>query len=397
MHASQFTDTRSKDSGPREQDHGDETQSIAFDKSSTRLPECADTSENSPTFCLYSERPSNRSDDVIEDQRDCHLYRSFDMIFQLNQRAAEIRLLIDRIDRLILRSRSVGALSDRILCCLEDEMDLLAARILIRENHPIASILEHRELPGIGKLPSGFLENEGFYDVSTFVLDDPAGELSNTLFQEDAQHVSSAAVARLFTYDEAIGLLCLASDDPTRYCGGANTDLVATLADRIALGLRNAWDHERGRTAALYGKHPGLFSRALFDELLSKECYRALRYDGDFSLAAISWSCAHEDEGPLGDQVIDLLVNNVRCSDIAAQGDRVKLWMLLPNTDEEGAAVLVRRLFRFTADFFSDKISLHAGVARMSKQTTEPSALADCARRALESALSKDADPLVIH
>ena len=62
------------------------------------------TAVDSAVCDLYEDDPPAFSDN----EEDCRLIRSFDMIFQLHQRSEEIRSRLDHIDRLLLKSRTVS-------------------------------------------------------------------------------------------------------------------------------------------------------------------------------------------------------------------------------------------------------------------------------------------------
>ncbi|MEJ2718188.1 MAG: DUF484 family protein, partial [Deltaproteobacteria bacterium] len=180
--------------------------------------------------------------------------RSFDMIFQLHQRSEEIRSHLDKIDRILLRSRTLSGLTRQVIRTLERDLALIAVRILYRENHPIARFLTWDRPRGAGTIADGLFPNERFFDSEPFILDNPSGELGRGLFGESAHLVASAVLAGLCAEGEELGVLCLGSDDPVRYCGGMNTDLIVSLAEKISLGIRNAWDHEQTAHQALVGR-----------------------------------------------------------------------------------------------------------------------------------------------
>ncbi len=98
-----------------------------------------------------------------------------------------------------------------------------------------------------GIIPGHFLANESVTS-DPFILDDPSGDLAQTLFEEAAGVMGSAAVAYLCVDQQEVGPALLGSSDPRRYCGDMNTDLIAALAEKLALGIKNAWDHENAIT-----------------------------------------------------------------------------------------------------------------------------------------------------
>ena len=131
------------------------------------------TAVDSAVCDLYEDDPPAFADN----EEDCRLIRSFDMIFQLHQRSEEIRSHLDHIDRLLLKSRTLEGLVQRLITALEGEFDLTAARILFRQDHPVAEIFKCAAPIGTGITPPGFIERESLFPSGPFVLDDPNGDL----------------------------------------------------------------------------------------------------------------------------------------------------------------------------------------------------------------------------
>ena len=138
------------------------------------------------------------------------------MIFQLHQRTQELLALFDKIDTILLNSRTVSVLLDRIAAVLSEELDLVAVRALVRDDHPIASFLHCTDCSGVGYLPTTLLQNETLIGSDPFVLDNPHGDLCLSLFSDSAPAVASAVIATLSFHNDDLGLLCMGSDDPQR-------------------------------------------------------------------------------------------------------------------------------------------------------------------------------------
>jgi uncharacterized protein YigA (DUF484 family) len=341
---------------------------------------------------------SEQSDAILfDDEQNDQLLKSFDMIFRLQQRSEEIRCHLERIDHILLTSRSVNSLAESIIATLETELDLVAVRFLFKEDHPVASIFRRHESYGTGIISEDFLDNEGLFRGEPFVLDDPAGGLAHRLFGDAAALIASAAVAPLCHEDEELGLLCLGSDDPCRYCGGMNTELIASMSAKISLGFLNAWDHQNSARRAFTTGIDGVYTESFFNEYLEKEFNRSWRNGATFSLVALSWKSAYPDASPCPDpEVLDLLQGRLRSSDLAAQGEAVKLWVLLSDTDWAGAEIVGKRLIDMSMEHFNGDISLHIGIVEFSRSAPVCSTLLQYARSALDEALSYESDQIVI-
>ena len=353
--------------------------------SSSETPSGAGRSGADKSACHISEEgPSEYS----AERDDSRLIRSFEMIFQLHQRSEEVRTHLENVDRLLPGTRTVASLTEKLTTILESEFDLAVARILFRHDHPVAKVFRRTAPRGAGIIPPYVLENENLIPSGPFVLDDPNGRLSAGLFGEAALPLSSAVAANLCVDGDELGWLCLGSDDPNRYSGGMNTDLIATLADKVALGIQNAWDHESHARAALTGKVEAIYTESFFREYLAKEFNRSWRTHKVFSLMALSWPSSAPDLSV--SELTELIRAQIRSSDVAAEGDMVCLWILLPETDLDGARVVAERITRRVDDHLAQEIQLSFGMTCFSREMTAMPMLMDLANRLEEAVESKD-------
>lgn len=329
---------------------------------------------------LYENDPPEFADE----EKDCRLLKSFDMIFQLHQRSEEIRSHLENIDGLLLKSRALSGLGQILTAALESEFDLTAARILLRHDHPVAEVLKWGAPRGIGVIPPRFIEHESLLPCGPFVLDDPNGDLSCNLFGEAAPLLASAVVANLCVDENELGLLCLGSEDPNRYCGGMNTELIASLADKIALGIQNAWDHECRARESLVGCTDGIYTESFFREYLAKEFNRSWRTGKVFSLMALSWISSPE-AGSV-EEIAEQIRANVRSSDVVAHGAAARLWILLPETDLDGAKLVGERLTGRFMEEFDQEVMLRCGITSFGRDVTAVAMLINRAQAALEEA-----------
>jgi uncharacterized protein YigA (DUF484 family) len=347
--------------------------------------------------------PSCSCDEESTDDHDrsadrWDLLKSFDMLFRLHQRCEDIRGHMDKIDRVLLTARSIPGMTRRVIRFLEKDLDLVAARLLIREDHHIALLLRPDPPEGAVFVPPGFLQSEGLLDEAPFILDDPSGDLGQTIFGDDAQDVYSAVVAALPSEEEELGVLCLGSNDPLRFCGGMNTDLIAALAEKVSLGLRNAWDHERRVLNEINGQYDGAFSETFFRLLLQREFDRAWRYRRPFSVIAMAWewrSPAVADPRP-AIEVAGLLSTGFRSTDALAHADCGNFWVLLPETEEDGAAAAAKRVIELATAAYQGNLIVHAGVTGFSRAAAMPADLPAQARLALAQAQQSERDLVVV-
>jgi uncharacterized protein YigA (DUF484 family)/GGDEF domain-containing protein len=382
--------------------HSDHTQINDDAGGSPRIPRCPATPgpADTPSAAIHTAVDSAVCDIYEDDppafadnEEDGRLIRSFDMIFQLHQRSEEIRSHLDHIDRLLLKSRTLAGMMQRLIAALESEFDLTAARILFRPDHPVAEILEGAAQRGIGITPPGFIERDSLFPSGPFVLDDPNGDLSRSLFGEATPLLSSAVAANLCVDGNELGLLCLGSDDPNRYCGGMNTDLIASLADKIALGIQNAWDHESRARKSLVGLVEGIYCESFFREYLAKEFHRSWRSRNVFSLMALSWISSSADRS--FEEVAEQVRAQLRSSDVVAEDDSARLWILLPDTDVNGASAVAKRLSDVVGEFDQEAM-LHFGITAFSREATSVHTLMNQAQAALTEAVESRSSSMMV-
>ena len=217
---------------------------------------------------------------------------------------------------------------------------------------------------------------------------------ARSLFGEAATLLCSAVAANLSVDGNELGLLCLGSDDPNRYYGGMNTDLIASLADKIALGIQNAWDHESRARKSLVGCVDGIYCESFFREYLAKEFHRAWRSRNVFSLMALSWISCPTDRS--FEEVAEQIRAQLRCSDVAAEDDSARLWILLPDTDANGASVVAERLTRSVVEEFDQEVTLHFGITAFSSEATSVHTLMNRAQAALTEAVESRSSSIVL-
>jgi uncharacterized protein YigA (DUF484 family) len=353
-------------------------------------PAALHTAVDSAVCDIYEDDPPAFTDN----EEVCLLSRSFDIIFQLQQRSEEIRSNLDRVDRLLLKSRTVEGLVQKLIAALESDFNLTAARILFRPDHPFAELLKRAAPRGAGIAPPGFIEPEGLFSGAPFVLNEPNGDLSRSLFDEGTPLLSSAIVANLCVDGSEVGLLCLGSDDPNRYREGMNTGLIASLADKIALGIQNAWDHESRARKSLVGRVEGIYCESFFREYLAKEFHRSWRSRNVFSLVAICWPSS--PTSPTFEEIAAQIRAQLRASDVAAEDDSARLWILLPGTDIDGGSAVAERLSRSVAEEFDQEVMLHFGITAFSSEATSVHTLMNRAQAALTEAVESGSSGMMV-
>lgn len=196
-----------------------------------------------PRNPIYHSLHEYTANDCDEPGEKSQLERTTELlarILRAQSRFEQIRLNLENVDCMMLRSRSVQSLLKSVTRYLEDTLDLITVRVLIAANQEPAFLFERAPQGGGVISPEHCVSPEHVRILSI------SHEKERCLFFEDVSElVVSAAIADLVYEGRSIGVLCLGSHDPDRYTTLNNTAVIASLAKKITLGIMNAWDHEK--------------------------------------------------------------------------------------------------------------------------------------------------------
>jgi PleD family two-component response regulator len=165
-----------------------------------------------------------------------------------------------------------------------------------------------------------------------------------------------------------------------------NTDLIAAMAEKISLGILNAWDHETHVRNTLAGPIDGLYTEPFFMEYVHKELNRAWRTQRPFSILAVSWQSLPGCDSPLREEVHEFFLDNLRSADLVALGQTVDLWIVLPETDQQTAQTVAQRLASLSEEYFSEEFHVCFGITTFSRHAAVAWVMLEQARNALSAA-----------
>lgn len=322
------------------------------------------------------------------------LIRSFETLFHLQQKSDELRVHLEHIDTILIEARELPELIERVTDALERSFNLVAARVLFHREHPIAHTIELRRPLGGGLMPEHLIDADDVRYAEPFILDDPSGLLARGLFGHLVAGIGSATVASLRCEQDVFGVLCLAGSDPGQYCGGTDTAIVASLADRISRAILKTWDHEHRLHGGILSHLECLYSESFFMEALRWECRRAWRYGHPFHVLVLSWRTAEPSKPVSPSEIRCLIRTNLRSSDLPADfaGDRVAV--ILPHTCPDDVHSAFDRLAATIGETFEDEVVLLGGAACFSRKLRGPSHLLYSACEALAKAQPKSSHHL---
>ena len=161
--------------------------------------------------------------------------------------------------------------------------------------------------------------------------------------------------------------------------------LLSTMANQVALGLKNATEHQRIQELAITDELTGLHNRRAFQKVLDRELRRSKRYQKPLSLIMLDidgFKKINDTFGhQAGDKVLKFLAASlqgaVREIDFVARYGGDEFAVILPETKAEEAVILAERLKRMIKDCplaldgTHHTITLSAGVTDISKELVD--------------------------
>ena len=170
-------------------------------------------------------------------------------------------------------------------------------------------------------------------------------------FLRAAYEVRSEICVPLLKDGVVLGVLNVESDNRTPL-NENDLHLLNAIAGPITIAIDNARLHAQVKAMAMTDAVSGLFNRHAFEEMLTTEIQRAIRYGHQLSLIIFDIDSFKEYNDtwghPAGDERLRGTANLIRASqrkyDIAARYGGDEFAIILPNTDKEGARQFAKRL-----------------------------------------------------
>ncbi len=163
--------------------------------------------------------------------------------------------------------------------------------------------------------------------------------------------IRSSIYVPLIYKGKVFGTINLSSLKPRTY-GEWEREVMEQLAGQIAGAIMNAHLYEKLKHESRYDALTGVFNRRYFNERLDEEINRRSRHGGIFSLALCDLdffknyndSYGHVAGDMLLSEVGRLLKSSIRSNDLIFRYGGDEFIILLPDTDSDGAIVVVERV-----------------------------------------------------
>ncbi len=199
------------------------------------------------------------------------------------------------------------------------------------------------------------LSQRGVY-VTPDALADPALERQRQFLLDVGLH--SCAFVAIRSESELLGLLVVGDASPQRPFSPDEIGVLATLANQLALGVRNAQLYERARRRANEDSLTGLFNHRYLHGRLEQELERSRRSNQPLALCLFDLDKLKTFNDTYGHQAGDevlrfiatVLQQSLRSTDVAGRYGGDEFLVILPQSDEQGARLLLERLRRRIED-----------------------------------------------
>jgi len=210
------------------------------------------------------------------------------------------------------------------------------------------------------------------------------------------RRLRSGAFLPLVVENRVIGMLSVNATSETRIFSADEVNIFETVANQIAIGVRNARLYGRAKDRANEDSLTGLSNHRYLQERLDHEIARAERAGLPLAIVLLdlnNFKSFNDNFGhQAGDEVLRFVANAVtsclRTTDIAGRYGGDEFLVILPQADEGGARLLLSRLRRKVeqrndAGFPPIPIEMSAGIAVYPREADNKADLVAAADRAM--------------
>lgn len=190
------------------------------------------------------------------------------------------------------------------------------------------------------------------------------------------QRLRGCAAAAIMSEGQLLGSIIVGSTMDSRTFSPEQLGVLETIATQLALGVRNARLYERARERANEDSLTGLFNHRYLHGRLEQELMRAGRSTQPLAIVLFdlnNFKAFNDNFGhQAGDEVLrfmaTILTRSLRATDIAGRYGGDEFLVILPQSDEQGARLLLDRVRQrigeqAEAGFLPIPIELSAGIA----------------------------------
>ena len=250
------------------------------------------------------------------------------------------------------------------ICVFDEEENALRVVALVKMNK--------KHLNSLIQIGTGAAGNAAL-NRKPIIIDDYSTWDDKLAKFEDA-HIRSAMVTPLMIGDRLLGTVGICHISPHKNFSKEDLHLLSLFAQHASIALDNVMLFERIKELARIDEVTGLLNRRSFVERAEYEINRAKRLNNPLALAMIDLDnfkqvndrFSHQVGDKVLREVSNLLSANIRNIDIIGRFGGDEFMLLMPETVEENALIVLHRLKKILADhefvFAGDSIRITASI-----------------------------------
>jgi diguanylate cyclase (GGDEF)-like protein len=192
-----------------------------------------------------------------------------------------------------------------------------------------------------------------------------------------SQKIESLIAVPLMDHEEHIGIVILEQCGSSRVFRNVDQVVLNTIGEQIVQGVNNARLRSLVKTLAVKDEKSGLLRRSSYLDVLLSEVQRSLPQKSPVSIVLMSFGSASALVKEVGEpnvegamqQIGQALTANIRQNDLAVRYSLTSVIVILSDTNDKSALVVLEKLRKATANIrvtgHSDPVMLTAGIAEV--------------------------------
>lgn len=309
---------------------------------------------------------------------------------ELEKAHLHLRKTFNRISQAVTSVLDLDELLALILDIIRTELHLEKVILYLTEDRNIEK-MKLKHAIGLREQEEEILAAEGLsLAIKIIQVKEPFAAPSQEIFPifANAQKGSFTLAAPLLIKDGLAGVIIGERLKEEKTPTEEEINLLATLANQAAIAIDNARLYAQTQVLAITDSLTQLYNRRLFQERLSEEIDRAIRFQHPLSLLMLDidhFKDYNDTHGHLlGDEILKeiakILMMVSRSTDVVARYGGEEFTLILPETSKEGAKVTAEKILATIRDheFPSSKalaythVTVSMGLATYPREATEP-------------------------
>jgi diguanylate cyclase (GGDEF)-like protein len=283
-----------------------------------------------------------------------------EQLFEMLKKNQEIAQKFFEIETSVLSILNFKDFLEKLLTEIQEKRDIPYVWISLIDKSDVADMIQKSAPSEILTERTNLIDREVFLKLiknktTPILVNDDLKTFHALLPQQYKHRVRSLAIAPLTLDGEIIGSLNHGDRSELRYGPEMDTTLLKQLATIVSICLSNVMAHERLNILASRDPLTELINRRVLEQILKRECDRAVRYSTPLTVAFLDvddFKMVNDRYGhKAGDDVLKYVATHLlrmtRGSDVVARFAGDEFIIILPGTPFGEASDLVNRLKTF--------------------------------------------------